>query len=373
MKSRFLMKTAAVAAIVSFSTPFGSLAAAATTAAQQRTQTPRPIPPDTANLDIGHDQLVCVITELAPQVDAEVSPGPELQRGYVYFRAVGTEDYYYVLMQGVPENLAGTLPRPLPETKAIDYNIQALDRQEARAKVGDYTPPVVPGNACKEKRGVAVGKDGANLTIGLTKPGQNPLPPGFNVKDIARVILVTGAVVGVAEALSQSAGASSSQAASGTAKGAKTGYVIGGILAAGGVAAIIAQNDGGPSSQATSTPTRTPTPIPLRFVEGDATWSGEGDIEVQILNAANQSVGTKVAAGCGSTALRTERVLYQPAGGIPPGVYRLMLSAASCGPATPASIVVSATVQSETGPKCSGSIVNVPVGGTVQACQFSVP
>jgi len=340
--------------------------------------------PGQSPLSIGHDPLGCVTTEMAPLVDARVAPPPRFDRGYVYFRAAGTEDFYYTPMKGVPQNLEGVLPRPLPEIKAIDYKVRARDVESLNAETREYTPPVVPGNACKSK-GMVVGKDGAGLTIGLTREGQNPVPPGFNRRDIAFVILFSGATVAVAQALQGTSGTTTSTVAkAGGGGGGKTALIVGGVVAAGAAAAIIANNNktnntstptAVPTSTPTATPTttRTPTPTPVlqRLIEADAVWSGVGDVDVQIVNASGQSVGTNLPAGCESAAQRSERVLLQ--GTIPDGTYRVILTGKSCGSGTPATIAVALTVLSDSGPKCATSFLNVPVGGTIQGCQFTLP
>jgi hypothetical protein len=94
-------------------------------------------------------------------------------------------------------------------------------------------------------------------------------------------------------------------------------------------------------------------------------------VDVQILNPSGQAVGTTLPAGCESTSQRTERVLLQ--GTIPSGTYQVMLSAKSCGAGTPASIAVVLSVQSSGQPKCSNTFVNVPVGGSVPGCSFTLP
>jgi hypothetical protein len=335
-------------------------------------------------LVIGHDPLGCVTTDMAPLVDAQVAPPPRFDRGYVYFRAAGTEDFYYTPMKGVPQNLEGVLPRPLPEIKAIDYKVRARDVESLNAETKEYTPPVVPGNACKSK-GMVVGKDGAGLTIGLTREGQNPVPPGFNRRDIAFVILFSGATVAVAQALQGTSGATTSTAAkAGGGGGGKTALIVGGVVAAGAAAAIIANNTKSnntatPTAVPTSTPTATPTAtrtatptlVSQRLIEADAVWSGPGDVDVQIVNASGQSVGTNLPAGCESTAQRSERVLLQ--GTVPDGTYRVMLTGKGCGAGTPATIAVALTVLSDSGPKCATSFLNVPVAGTIQGCQFTLP
>jgi hypothetical protein len=367
-----LRRAISLVTVFAFALPALAMPAAATAqqAAPQTGQSP---------LVINHDELPCVVTDFAPKVDAQVAPAPQFDKGYVYFKAAGTEDFYYTPMKGAPENLEGTLPRPLPETKAIDYKVRARDTETLTKETREYVPPVVPGNACKTK-GAAVPKEGAGLTIGLTREGQNPVPPGFNKKDIAYVILTTGAIVGIAAALK---GGGAAAAGGGGGAGAGGGgstalYVAGAAAVVGGAVAIgvnsnKSSNTNTPTVVPSNTPTRTPTstPTPFTNIIADATWSGLGDVDIQILDANGQSVGTPFPSGCESTAQRTERVLLQ---GPAPGTYRLMVSAKSCGIGTPSSIAAVVSVQSSGQPKCANSFVNVQVGGSpVQACTFSVP
>jgi hypothetical protein len=279
-------------------------------------------------------------------------------------------------MEGPPATLAGVLPRPLPDTKAVDYFLRAYDLRQASKRKGDWTPPVVPGTTCKAK-GVAVGPQGAGLTVGLTRQGQNPQPAGFNKRDIAKVILVTGAIVTIAEAL-KSGGASTGGASSGVGAaggGLSTVAIVAGgaALAGAGIAIASAQGDD-PATRTptpTSTPTPTPTIAPLRFLQADASWSGTGDVDVQILNPSGQAVGQTIPAGCESTANRTERVILQ--GVLPSGTYRVVLTGRSCGAGTPSTISAISSVQSDTGQRCPSTFVSVPVPGTVTACQFTLP
>jgi hypothetical protein len=358
-------------------------------AAQQNSRGNVPL----SRLNIDHDPLACVNTDLAPKVDAVVVPAPIFERGYVYFKADGTEDFYYTPMKGTPENLAGVLPRPLPATRAIDYYVRATDTDSLAKRTKDFVPPVVVGNACKAK-GVVVGKEGAGLTIGLTRADQNPVPPGFNRRDIAFVILASGAVVGIAAALkgagaagtgtSGSSGTGATGASGGAAGGAgiSTAVIVAGGVVVAGAAAAVAVNANKSSNTATPTPTVTPTPTPtktftptippLRFAQAEVSWSGVGDLDLQILNASNQSVGQTFPAGCESTSNRTERVLLQGSA-LVSGTYRVVLTGKTCGGATPSSISAFTIVQSESGPLCSGSFVSVPVPGTLNGCSFTLP
>jgi len=363
--SRGWRRSAAWVTLLAF---FATIGASSTAAAAQAA----PARPDSP-ITINHDQLTCVTTDIPPEVDASVNPVPQYEKGYVYFKASGTDDFYYAPMKGQADNLSGLLPRPLPETKAIDYYVKATDVQDLSKRTKDYTPPVVPGNACKAK-GEAPGPDGAGLTIGLTKEGQNPVPPGFDKRDIKFVILFSGAVVTLAAAL-QGAGS----AAGGG--GASTALIIaGGVVVAGGIAGGIAASHHSNTATPTAspTPTNSPTPVPtptnppLHFVEADATWSGEGDVNVTILDSGNNSVGTVIPAGCSPTSQRTERVIIN--GVVPNGTYRVMVSAVSCSPTTPSQIAVAVSALVDSTAKCTGIFLNVPTGGApVQACTFTVP
>ncbi|HEV8232883.1 MAG TPA: hypothetical protein VGQ75_11095 [Thermoanaerobaculia bacterium] len=345
----------------------------------QLTTTPGPESP----IEIAHDPLACMTPVLAPEIDAGVTPGSDYDRSYVYFRAAGSDDYYYSRMDGPAMTLAAILPRPLPETRAVDYFLRAYDLSQSSKRKGDWTPPVVPGTACKSK-GVPVGAAGAGLTIGLTRQGQNPYPPGFNKKDIAKIILVSGAIVTIAEAL-KGAGASSGGGAgagagagtAGAAGGLSTAAIVAGAAAvAGGAVAVAAANkDDNPT--ATPTPTVTPTPtIPLlRFIEVDVSWSGVGDVEVKLMGPSGRVGQTVAEAGCESTANRTERVVLQPP---PNGAYHVDLEGKACaGATTPTTISVVVSVQSDIGQKCANQFVAVPVPGTVSVpapcSSFSVP
>jgi len=321
-------------------------------------------------ITIQHDELPCVTTDVPPEVDAAVAPSPQYEKGYVYFKAAGTEDFYYAPMKGQPDNLAGVLPRPLPETRAIDYYVKATDVQDLSKQTKDYVPPVVPGNACKVK-GSPPGPEGAGLTIGLTKDGQNPVPPGFDKRDIKFVILFSGAVVTLAAAMKGASGAGGG--------GVSTGLIVaGGVVVAGGIAGGIAASHHSSTSTPTAspTPTKSPTPTPttttLHFVEADATWSGEGDVDIKILDSGGNALGTVNPAGCSPVSQRTERVIIN--GVVPNGTYRVMVNAKSCGPTTPAQIAVAVSALVDSAAKCTGVFLNIATdGAAVQACTFNVP
>ena len=337
-------------------------------------------PSESPLLTIQHDPLTCVTTVVTPLVDAGVAPGEQMATSYTFFRAAGTKSYYYVLMEGTAPQLEGKLPRPLPETKKIDYYVQARDRATLTKKTPAYLPAVVAVPDCKGK-GLPVPPEGAGLTIGLTSKDQPPIPPGFNKDDIAKIILVTGAIVTVAAAMhmggagaaggaagggGSSTGAASSGAAAGAGSsgGISTLAIVGGVVAVGAGVAIAASSKSSKSS---------PPPAPsLTFVEADASWSGPGNIDLAVFRNGAQ-VGQSFPVGCGNggTGNRTARVLLQGSS-LVNGSYTVSLTASNCG-STITSINASFSATSDKGAKCTSSFVTVPVGSPLQVCSFSVP
>ncbi|MBI5446587.1 MAG: PKD domain-containing protein [Deltaproteobacteria bacterium] len=271
---------------------------------------------ESPRLSIAHDPLKCLSTEARPLVDARVLPVKEMDQGFVYFRAAGTEDFYYVLMKSrAVEDFVGELPRPMPGIRGIDYFVQALDRESLPKKTPEYAPPVTDRTVCRDERtATAVVSPSApreGLTVGLTKAGQNPVPSGFNREDIAKVILVTGAVVSLSTALSSGTGAAAGAAA--TSGGLSTGAIVG--IAAGavavGVGVAVAANNNNSNDNPNGSPTIGTTgvtplygSIPLQVTatatasdpDGDAltfTWNfGPGTATGATATYTYQSAGT---------------------------------------------------------------------------------
>jgi hypothetical protein len=396
MISISLRRSTAWATIIAFGTTF-SLSA---TPAPQSTPTARSGAAAAlqTRLHIDHDPLTCVTTVAAPVVEAKVQPGPDLSASYVYFRAAGTPYYYYVLMAGPVPDVKGILPRPLPETRALDYFVQATDKASLSRKTAEYAPPVVPTGVCKVE-GLAVGKDGAGLTVGMTDVNAPAIPPGFNKDDIRMVILVSGAVVTAAAAASRTGGSTGSGAATGAgvaagaaaagagaaasapaSKGSSTGWIIGGVAVAAGVGIGIgvsgSDSNATPAPTVTPTPTRSPTPTPIvnLFLQAEATWSGVAEVDVTLVDPANVAIGQVLPAGCESVASRTERVVFQGTS-LAAGTYQVKLAGKSCPGGGTNPIATLVNVESDTGPKsgCLNVFVNVPVGGSITACSFTVP
>lgn len=274
MKILSARKPVALATLVCFTVAVGPLGARAARAADTAKESP---------LQIISDPLSCVTPDYAPTVDASVRPEQLHEKSYVFFRAESTEDYYYVVMSGQPATLEGVLPRPLPVIKGIEYYLQSTDTNSLKATKPKVVAPVVEDKICEKKTGAPVGPEGAGLTVGLTSETQNPVPPGFNQKDVSKVILVSGSVVTLAAALKAFTGGAAGTGgttAAGTAAVSTGGIGAGTIAIVGGVAAVgagvaIASSSGGSSSNeqapaplsvsATASPTSGAAPLTVQF------------------------------------------------------------------------------------------------------------
>jgi hypothetical protein len=338
---------------------------------------------------IRHDPLTCITTTSAAQVEAEI---PETATGYLYFRAAGTDAYYFVALSGPPSRVRGVLPRALPETRAVDYFLQTSEGPSVVHRTAEFSPPVASADVCKAP-GLSVGKGGAGLTVGMTDPSAPRIPPGFNAADVARVILVGGNVLpAMAAAASSSAGATLGAGPRGSlASGASArktsspgGLGNGPPIATGAaddsaISSAVAMSRSAGKATATPTPTpsptRTPTrtPAPIRFIQVEATWSGVGNVDVRLFDPSQNEAGQRLPANCESASRRTERIVLQ--GTLPSGPYRVTLEGGTCGLGTPESIPAILTITTDRGPvaSCSGVVRNVAVGGVSDGCSFTVP
>lgn len=118
----------------------------------------------------------------------------------------------------------------------------------------------------------------------------------------------------------------------------------------------------------------TPTPSLQQFLQAEATWSGAGDVDVLLIDPASQAVGQVLPAGCESIGSRTERVVFQGTS-LAAGTYQVKLTGKTCPGGETKPIATLIHVESDAGPKsgCQNVFANVPVGGTITGCTFTVP
>jgi PKD repeat protein len=207
---------------------------------------------------IAHDPLRCVQASEFPRVSAGVSSTVGVRGARVYFRAHGYPDWYYVDMRVLEgTRYLALLPRPLPETKQLDYYVHALDAQVQMSQTDTYDPEVTRGQ-CALRKKLPIWKGPMEILLHGTKELQAPIPPGFSSQGIVGFVTPAGQTItgsafpgGGAPAAPTASAAPAASGGSATALAAGGGIsatmiVVGATLAAGaGVAGVAAASSGG--------------------------------------------------------------------------------------------------------------------------------
>ena len=109
----------------------------ATMASASMTQTPGqppPLPgPSGSTTEIQHDPIGCLVAGQFPLVDANINPAGSVARARVYFKAAGSDNWYYVEMTPAEAGFVGKLPRPKLEASPITYYVQATTTEFGEA------------------------------------------------------------------------------------------------------------------------------------------------------------------------------------------------------------------------------------------------
>lgn len=201
---------------------------------------------------IAHDPLRCVQASEFPRVGAGVTSTVGVRGARVYFKAHGQTDWYYVDMRVLEgARYLALLPRPLPETKQLDYYVHALDAQVQMAQTDTYDPEVTRGQ-CALRKKLPLWKGPIEILLHGTRELQAPIPPGFSSQGIVGFVTpagqtITGAALpggGAPVAPAASGGSATALAAGGGISA--TMIVVGATLAGGaGVAGIAAASRAG--------------------------------------------------------------------------------------------------------------------------------
>lgn len=235
-----------------------------------------------AQVAITHDALTCMSTQEFPVVEAELDPAElrGVRKAHVYFKASRTDAWYFVEMEpGEKATLRAMLPKPLGETRRVDYYVFVLTGTFEPSQTEEYSAHVSE-SGCGAAPAVAAGSP-ASLTLHATVANQAPVPPGFQPGGISGLVTTTGNTVAVGSA------AAGGGAASGGVSGMTLGLVAGGAAAATGVAVTSGSDEGGDGGAAASpdagsspggdvtqsSPTPSPAPSPTPSPEPSPTPS----------------------------------------------------------------------------------------------------
>ncbi len=290
----------------------GLLLASFTQTQASRGETPADAP------SVTHAPLECILPESYPQIEASITSPRVVARTRVYFKAHQHPDWYFVDMKAAEAGpFVGLLPRPLPDTQKIDYYVYALDSGFQTSQTPEYDPPVKA--PCRTVGLAAPPAQG--LTIGGTRDGQAPIPPGFNKEGITGFLTAAGVLV-----------STTSSAAPVTAGAAKVG--AGKLLLGAGAAAaatggvIVATSGGGSSSDQspqpgptptplpTPTPTPTPGPTPTPTPTPETTPTPQPTPTPKPIDVSGSWTGQMASGGCSCLAARLQLDLAQSGAGL---------------------------------------------------------
>jgi len=194
-------------------------------------QLPAPGAANTTN--IRHDPIGCFVAGQFPLIDANIEPAGSVARARVYFKAVGSENWYYVEMTPAEAGFVGKLPRPNLEASPITYYVQAATTDFGENRTPEIEAIVVAeAKDCpNDKKVAAIGPPG-EVTVFSAATGAAIAPVGFAAGGLA---LTAGTLA----------------------------LILGGAAALGITTAVVTNNDTTTTTTTTTTPpTASPSPRP---------------------------------------------------------------------------------------------------------------
>lgn len=124
---------------------------------------------------IRHDPPACGSAATRLRVCAYVVDETGIAQVRINFRARGTRAYYWTPMAFDGALYCAWLPAPLPETRAVEYYVEAVDDQFEPSRTADHTVPVRPDCSLS-----APDPAPPPAVVGTTVVKQLPMPPGFD-------------------------------------------------------------------------------------------------------------------------------------------------------------------------------------------------
>ena len=183
---------------------------------------------------IQHDKIECLLAGEYPLFGAGIEPAPNVARARVFFKAGGSDDWFFVEMALLPEGIfQGKLPRPQVEASPVSYYIQATTTGFLESQTETIDAIVVEDESdCEDKLLAPIGVPGP-VQVFSAASGVSVAPIGFAA---AGGLLTAGALAAV----------------------------LGGAAAVGVTTAVVVVPDDPTPTPPPPTPTPTPTPPPPR-------------------------------------------------------------------------------------------------------------
>jgi hypothetical protein len=160
-----------------------------------------------AAISVAHSPVNCMVAGTNPQIEAGITPSPQVKVGRVYFKSALGGDFYYVEMVHARGRYIGLLPRPLPGAGSITYYVEGMGRDFTQSQTQENSAAVVPSaEDCRDKLPAAAGPSGPVRVFSTS--GATAVPPGFT--GVSTVMAAgAGAGTGVAAGTGAAAGGGS--------------------------------------------------------------------------------------------------------------------------------------------------------------------
>ncbi len=97
---------------------------------------------------VEHQAAPCTVPGQPLSLCARISDDRNVATARLYFRRAGQAFYAFVDMAFTGVSYCGTLPAPRPQTRAIDYYVQAVDDSYQPARTRTFRLPVQPASSC---------------------------------------------------------------------------------------------------------------------------------------------------------------------------------------------------------------------------------
>jgi hypothetical protein len=163
-----------------------------------------PSTPDVApsSTEIHHDPVGCMVAGQFPLLDAQIEPAASVARARVYFKATGSDNWYYVEMTPAEAGFVGKLPRPKLEASPIAYYLQATTTEFGEAQTPEVSAIVVvdPKDCPEDKKVAAIGPPG-EVTVFSAATGAALAPVGFAAGGLALTAGALALLLGGAAAI----------------------------------------------------------------------------------------------------------------------------------------------------------------------------
>ncbi len=159
--------------------------------------------------NIEHQELECLVRDMFPIVDADISPGDEVQTSRVYFRSDKYPDFYYVEMVAknpTIDDFRAVLPKPGAETERIYYYLEAIDSNFDSLQTPEFDPAVLDVEDCDVDPAAMYNGADPEIVIGATTGGAAAIPPGFQALGITGFVSSIGVLTTVGGAAAATGG-----------------------------------------------------------------------------------------------------------------------------------------------------------------------